>query len=50
VGFSKIISAGNKLDLNEIDFLRYLIHDDDTEQIHMYLESIEDGRELDKVG
>ena len=46
VGFSKIISAGNKLDLNEIDFLRYLIHDDDTEQIHMYLESIEDGREL----
>ena len=49
VGFSKIISAGNKLDLNEIDFLRYLIHDDDTEQIHMYLESIEDGRELTKL-
>ena len=36
VGFSKIISVGNKLDLNEIDFLNYLIHDDDTEQIHMY--------------
>ena len=49
VGFSKIISAGNKLDLNEIDFLRYLIHDDDTEQIHMYLESIEDGRELTRL-
>ena len=46
VGFSKIISAGNKLDLNEIDFLRYLLDDDETEQIHMYLESIEDGREL----
>ena len=46
VGFSKIISMGNKLDLNEIDFLKYLIHDEDTEQIHMYLESIEDGREL----
>ncbi|HDM78237.1 MAG TPA: hypothetical protein ENG51_17515, partial [Deltaproteobacteria bacterium] len=27
VGFSKIISAGNKLDLNEIDFLEYLIKD-----------------------
>ena len=46
VGFSKIISAGNKLDLNEIDFLRYLLDDRETEQIHMYLESIEDGREL----
>ena len=49
VGFSKIISAGNKLDLNEIDFLEYLIHDNDTEQIHMYLESIEDGRELTRL-
>lgn len=49
VGFSKIISAGNKLDLNEIDFLKYLIHDEDTEQIHMYLESIEDGRELTRL-
>ena len=46
MGFSKIISMGNKLNLNEIDFLKYLIHDEDTEQIHMYLESIEDGREL----
>jgi len=49
VGFSKIISMGNKLDLNEIDFLKYLIHDEDTEQIHMYLESIEDGRELTRL-
>ncbi len=46
VGFSKIISAGNKLDLGEIDFLQYLIEDENTEQIHLYLESIEDGREL----
>ena len=49
VGFSKIISMGNKLDLDEIDFLNYLIHDEDTEQIHMYLESIEYGRELTRL-
>lgn len=49
VGFSKIISMGNKLDLDEIDFLNYLIHDKDTEQIHMYLESIEDGRKLSSL-
>ena len=46
VGFSKIISMGNKLDLNEIDFLEYLMEDVDTDQIHMYLESIEDGKKL----
>lgn len=46
VGFSKIISAGNKQDINEIDLLRYLIDDADTEQIHLYLESIDDGKEL----
>lgn len=46
VGFSKIISAGNKLDLDEIDLMKYLMEDDDTDQIHLYLESIENGREL----
>jgi acyl-CoA synthetase (NDP forming) len=46
VGFSKIISVGNKLDLNEIDFVRHLLQDEETEQIHMYIESIQDGREL----
>jgi len=49
VGFSKIISVGNKLDLDEIDFLRYLLQDKETEQIHMYLESIQDGRELTRL-
>ena len=46
VGFSKVISIGNKLDLNEIDYLEYLMEDDDTEQIHVHLESIEHGRKL----
>ncbi len=49
VGFSKIISAGNKLDMDEIDFLEYLMDDEDTEQIHLYLESIDHGRELIKL-
>jgi len=49
VGFSKLISAGNKLDLNENDFLEYLISDDETRQIHLYLESIDDGRRLLKL-
>ena len=49
VGFSKIISIGNKLDLNEIDYLEYLLGDEDTKQIHLHLESIEDGRKLINV-
>ena len=46
VGFSKVISVGNKLNLTETDFLEYLLEDEDTRQIHMYLESIQDGRKL----
>lgn len=46
VGLSKLVSMGNKLDLNEIDYLRYLIEDPQTEIIGLYLESLERGREL----
>ncbi len=46
IGFSKVISMGNKLNLNEIDFINYLMEDDRTQQIHLYLESIDHGREL----
>jgi acetyltransferase len=44
VGFSKFISFGNKADVNEIDLLRYLKEDPDTDVILMYLEDITDGR------
>jgi acetyltransferase len=46
VGLSKIVSMGNKMDLNEIDYLKYLIKDPQTEIIGLYLESLERGREL----
>ncbi|MBW1916020.1 MAG: acetate--CoA ligase family protein, partial [Deltaproteobacteria bacterium] len=43
IGFSKFVSIGNKADMNEIDFLNYLIDDNDTHVILMYLEDISDG-------
>jgi acetyltransferase len=46
LGFSKIISVGNKLNVNEVDLIKYLMDDEATEQIYLYLESIEDGKEL----
>jgi len=49
VGLSKIVSMGNKLDLNEIDYLKYLIEDPETEMIGLYLESLERGRELMEI-
>ncbi len=46
VGFSKVVSLGNKLNVDEIDMIEYLDRDEETQQIHLYLESIEKGREL----
>ncbi|MBM9538070.1 acetate--CoA ligase family protein [Desulfobulbus alkaliphilus] len=46
VGMAKFVSIGNKLDLDEGDFLEYLGHDPDTKVIGCYLESITDGRRL----
>ena len=43
-GLAKFVSLGNKMDLNEADFLEYLADDDDTQVITMYLEGISDGR------
>ncbi len=44
IGFSKFVSFGNKADVNEIDLLRYLKDDPDTDVILMYLEDITHGR------
>jgi len=49
VGLSKMVSMGNKLDLSEIDYLKYLIKDPQTEIIGLYLESLERGRELMEI-
>lgn len=46
IGFSKFVSFGNKADVNEIDLLRYLKDDPDTDVILMYLEDITNGRQF----
>ncbi len=46
LGFSKFASIGNKLDVNEADFEEYLIADDETDIVFLYLEGIADGRRL----
>ncbi len=49
VGIAKVVSMGNKLDLSEIDYLKYLIQDPQTEIIGLYLESLERGRDLMEI-
>ncbi|HOT44794.1 MAG TPA: acetate--CoA ligase family protein [Spirochaetota bacterium] len=44
VFFNKFIATGNKLDLDEVDFLEYLIQDESTKAIIMYLEGFSRGR------
>jgi acyl-CoA synthetase (NDP forming) len=45
-GFAKIVSVGNKADVNEADILAYLAGDGETRVIAMLLESFADGRRL----
>lgn len=46
IGFSKVISMGNKVDMNENDILELLEDDPYTKVIVMYLEDIHDGRKF----
>lgn len=46
IGFSKVVSLGNKADVNENDFLAYLWRDPQTQVILLYLEDLADGRKF----
>ena len=46
IGFNKLISMGNKLNLDENDYVEYLLSDPGTSVIGLYLENFADGRRL----
>ncbi|RME95024.1 MAG: CoA-binding protein, partial [Verrucomicrobia bacterium] len=49
LGLGKVISFGNKADLDEIDFLQALAEDKETKVIAGYLESIKNGKQFLRV-
>ncbi|AEA48012.1 acetate--CoA ligase family protein [Archaeoglobus veneficus] len=49
LGFSKIVSLGNKAVLDESDFMEMLADDRHTDVIMLYLEGIENGRKFMEV-
>lgn len=49
VGFSKFISVGNKMDVDESKLMEFLADDPETDVIVGYLESVKNGREFLEV-
>jgi len=49
LGLNKFLSLGNKLDVKENEALAYFLEDPGTKVIYLYLEGLEDGRELLEV-
>jgi len=50
VGFSKIIGVGNRCNLGFAELLEYLVDDEDTRVIAMYMEGVDDPRGFMEVG
>jgi len=50
VGFSKVVSLGNSVDVDVGDLLDYLGSDTDTRAVLLYLEAANDGREFLSAG
>lgn len=48
-GLSKFISYGNAAHVDEVDILNYLMEDDETKVILMYIEGIKRGREFIEI-
>jgi len=46
IGLSRVISVGNKADIDDADIVDYLSQDDATKVIAMYIEGIKDGKKF----
>jgi acetyltransferase len=49
IGINKFVSLGNKMDVDENELLEYLIHDEGTRIILLYLEGFTDGRKFVEI-
>ncbi len=46
IGMSKVVSYGNKVDVNEADLINYLYQDENTKVICLYIEGIRRGKKF----
>ena len=49
IGYSYIVSTGNEADLEAADFVRYLLDDDDTKVVALFIEGFKDARKFIEV-
>ena len=49
IRFSKVVSYGNGLDINEIEMLDYFAKDPETQIITAYIEGVKDGKEFSRA-
>ncbi len=49
IGYSYIVSTGNEADLEAADFVRYLLDDDDTKVIALFIEGFKNARKFLEV-
>lgn len=49
MGVSKFVSFGNKCDTSESDILEYLLYDDETHVVLIYLEDVKSGKDFLKI-
>ena len=43
IGFSHVISTGNEMDLEACDYMEYLLYDDETDVVAVFLEALRNG-------
>lgn len=46
IGIGKMVSYGNKLDVDDADLMDYFIHDDSINVVTFYIEGVKDGRKF----
>jgi acetyltransferase len=46
VGFSFVASTGNEVDLHTLDFMEYMLEDEETKMVIAYLEGIKNGKQF----
>lgn len=50
MGFNYVVSIGNSIDLTTLDFLEYYLECDEVKVVATYIEGIDDGRRLLRIG
>lgn len=49
VGFSYVVSTGNEMDLDSLDYMNFMLEDENTKMVFAYMEGIDNGEKFSQV-